>query len=754
LLGSPYPLVAFAAAGLVVTVGWLLPRRIRAGLLAGAALLVVGTGLAWLEVHRADTDPASTAAGRGSYATLELTVTAIAVPLTSAFGPGNVEQDTGGTQAQRYRIAAESNLVEVAGKAWTSDVAVSVVAAGPEWATIPVGTRMRVGGLLAVDEFPVVPGVQLRARTPPTVLESAPWWYRVTGVVRSELQRSAQTLAPDPAGLLPGLVVGDTSGIDEKLSADAKTTGLTHLLAVSGSHFAILCGLVVLALRGFGPRVAVVGGALTLVGLVLLVGPQPSVLRAAVMGAVGLLAVLAGRVRTAVPALATAVIVLLLVDPALALSAGFALSVLATGGLVLLAPPWAAALRRRGIPRGWAEFVSIPVAAQVTTLPVVAALSGQVSLASLPANLAVAPVVPIALVIGVLCAVVGPWWPSGGDALAKATEPFLGWISNTAHVLARQADAAVPWPATGPGVLVLSGLVLSALLLLRHRRIRALALAALTGVAAILLPSRVIALPGWPAPGWLLTACDVGQGDAMVLATDEPGVAVLVDTGPDPALVDRCLDRLGVGTIALLVLTHLHADHIDGLAGALHGRSVGAIGVGPEVDLAAALAQVRRTAQAHGVPLVALPLGTRWAAGGLSLQVLGPRQLFHGTDSDPNNDSVVMMAQRAGIRILMTGDVETEAQQQLLNAGTDLAADILKVPHHGSSKDLPSFLRAISPEVAVIGVGKDNDYGHPSPRTLDELRAVGTGTILRTDTDGDVAVSLVNGSLAVTIRGP
>ena len=221
--------------------------------------------------------------------------------------------------------------------------------------------------------------------------------------------------------------------------------------------------------------------------------------------------------------------------------------------------------------------------------------------------------------IGVLCAVVGPWWPSGGSALARADEPLLGWVSGTAHLLARQVGAAVPWPATGPGVLVLSGLVVSGLLLLRHRRIRALALAAVTGVVAVLLPARVIALPGWPAPAWLLTACDVGQGDAMVLATDEPGVAVVVDTGPDPALVDGCLDRLGVGTIPLLVLTHLHADHIDGLSGALQGRSVGAIGVGPEIDLGAALAQVRRTAQEHGVPMVALSLGTHWSVRRLVL---------------------------------------------------------------------------------------------------------------------------------------
>jgi competence protein ComEC len=421
---------------------------------------------------------------------------------------------------------------------------------------------------------------------------------------------------------------------------------------------------------------------------------------------------------------------------------------------VFLAPIWVAALRRRGVPRGWAEFLTVPVAAQLTTMPVVVALSGQVSIAAVPANLAVAPVVPAALVIGVLSAVVGPWWPAGGRGLARMDELLLGWISGTAHLLARQSGAAVPWPATAGGVLISAGLVVAMLMLLRHRRIRALLVAVLGGALAVLLPARVIALPGWPAENWLLTACDVGQGDAMVLATDEPDVAVLVDTGPDPALVDGCLDSLGIGTIPLLVLTHLHADHVDGLAGALDGRSVGAIGIGPETEPAPALAQVYRIAAAHRVPVTPLAVGSRWSTGGLDLDVLAPRQVFHGTDSDPNNDSVVLMARRDGIRMLMTGDIETQAQQQLLNSGIDLHADVLKVPHHGSSKDLPSFLAAVSPDVAVIGVGKDNDYGHPSPRTLDELRRVGTAAILRTDTEGDVAVGVVDGELTTTIRGP
>ena len=239
----------------------------------------------------------------------------------------------------------------------------------------------------------------------------------------------------------------------------------------------------------------------------------------------------------------------------------------------------------------------------------------------------------------------------------------------------------------------------------------------------------------------------------MVLSTDEPGSAVVVDTGPDPGPVGDCLDRLGIGTIPLLVLTHLHADHIDGLPGVLEGRSVGAIGVGAEREPAAAWRTIQSTAALRGIPVVELPVGTQWTSGGLDLGVLGPQKLFTGTDSDPNNDSVVLMAQRAGERILMTGDMETEAQQSLLTARIDLHADILKVPHHGSAKDLPSFLAAVSPQVAVIGVGRDNDYGHPSSRTLAELQKVGVATILRTDADGDVLVCLIDGQLQTVRRG-
>jgi competence protein ComEC len=289
--------------------------------------------------------------------------------------------------------------------------------------------------------------------------------------------------------------------------------------------------------------------------------------------------------------------------------------------------------------------------------------------------------------------------------------------------------------------------------LLRRRWFRLVVVAGLVGATVVLVPIRVVA-PGWPVDGWLLVACEVGQGDALVLSTGEPGTAIVVDTGPDPGLVDGCLSRLGIGTIALIVLTHLHADHVDGLSGTLDGRSVGMIAVGPGREPAMAWREVNGLAAERGVPVTQFRPGDVASVGDATLAVLGPAQEFRGTDSDPNNDSLVIMADVGGTRILLTGDIEIEAQQALLNAAADLDADVLKAPHHGSSKLLERFVDRVSPEVAVIGVGAENDYGHPSPNALSLLEREGVRTVLRTDIQGDVAVGRQDQELVAAERGP
>jgi competence protein ComEC len=255
----------------------------------------------------------------------------------------------------------------------------------------------------------------------------------------------------------------------------------------------------------------------------------------------------------------------------------------------------------------------------------------------------------------------------------------------------------------------------------------------------------------------VMVACDVGQGDALVLNAGD-GSAVVVDTGPDPGAVDRCLDGLGVTAVPLVVLSHLHADHAAGLPGVTLGRPVGEVEIGPGSTPAEQLDAVLGWAAANGASVRRAVYGERRALGRWSWQVVAPlptpsaTSLGDDRSGQENNASLVMLARCcAGLRVLLTGDVEPEAQRALLRSGVDLRADVLKVPHHGSRYQEADLLTAVGAEVAVVSAGADNDYGHPAPETLDLLRRAGADTY-RTDTGGDVAVLWTEGRLAVHTR--
>ncbi|MCZ3388294.1 MAG: MBL fold metallo-hydrolase, partial [Actinomycetia bacterium] len=215
---------------------------------------------------------------------------------------------------------------------------------------------------------------------------------------------------------------------------------------------------------------------------------------------------------------------------------------------------------------------------------------------------------------------------------------------------------------------------------------------------------------------------------------------------PDPALVDRCLDRLGIEQVPLLVLTHFHADHVDGLPGVLDGRRVGSVLVSPlreppeQVDMVAAAT--------HGMEVTEAVPGQTGQWGPVSWRVLWPSGLITGEGSDANNASVVLLVEVSGVRLLLTGDVEPTAQQAMLANGTVPRADVLKVPHHGSRFQDEGFISAVGARVAVISVGEGNPYGHPSPELVESLSDTGM-IVARTDTDGSVAVVVDGDDLRV-----
>nr|WP_244206255.1 ComEC/Rec2 family competence protein [Micromonospora chalcea] len=637
----------------------------------------------------------------------------------------------------------------------TGPVRALVLATDPAWRPLLPGQRVTTQGRLSAPRGGDLTAAVLSAADPPTLRGSASWPQRAAGVLRSGLQRACAPLPDAPGGLLPGLVVGDTSRLLPEVEEDFRATGMTHLNAVSGSNVAIVVGAVLLLARWAraGPRTAATLCVLALVGFVILVRPSPSVVRAAAMGAIGLAALAAGRSRSALPALAAAVTGLILYDPDLAGDPGFALSVCATGGLLLLAPGWRDALRRRGVPPGLAEALAVPAAAQLACGPVIAGLSATVSLVAVPANLLAVPAVAPATVLGVLAAVLSPVWPGGAEFLAWLASWPARWLVAVAAHGADLPAGNLPWVGGVAGALLLAGVSVALLLAFRRRRARRLVAVVVMAVVLGAAPIRLLA-SGWPPRGWVVVACAVGQGDAVVLPV-AAGRAVVVDAGPDPSGVDACLRRLRVREVSLLVVSHFHVDHVGGVAGVFRGRRVGAV-VGPSwSEPPYGAAQVREAARRAGAPLAAAQAGWRWRAGAVDLVAVGPPYPLRGSRSDPNNNSLVLTATVAGVRVLLAGDAETEEQRAMLETmpAAAIRADVLKVAHHGSAYQDPQFLAAVRPAVALVCVGVDNDYGHPNAGLLDRL-ARGGARVLRTDTGGDLAAVRVGAGLAVVTRGP
>ena len=294
-------------------------------------------------------------------------------------------------------------------------------------------------------------------------------------------------LPPDQAAMLPALVLGDTSAVATATSREFRAAGMTHLTAVSGANVTIVCGAVLFSARLIGPRMAVLLAAVALVAFVVVVQPTASVLRAAVMGAIALAGILSSRRRQAIPALSTTVLVLMAFAPHLAVDVGFALSVLATAALVVIAPLWSRRLVGRGCPKPLADAVAVAWAAHVVTAPLVAAISGRFSLVAAAANLAAAAVIAPITVLGSAAAVLCIPWPAAAQLLIRFTGPEVWWVLSVAHWSAGIPAATVPVPAGVPGVLVVGGVTVLVVVLWRWRWFRAATgLAAIAGAACLL----------------------------------------------------------------------------------------------------------------------------------------------------------------------------------------------------------------------------------------------------------------------------
>jgi competence protein ComEC len=549
----------------------------------------------------------------------------------------------------------------------------------------------------------------------------------------------ARSLAPGVRGerraVIAGVVLGEDEGLDPELRERFRSSGLYHLLAVSGQNVAYVVGGVLLLawILGIARWIGELAALGAVGGYLLAVGWQPSVVRAGVAGGLASLAWLMGRARDRWYFLLVGATVLLAWNPYSLLEPGFELSFAAVASIFVLVPRIEARLEGYPVPQGLATAIAVAAACGGVTAPILMLHFRAAPLFTVVSNALAGPVVAPLLGLALIATVLDPVLPEAAFAIAWLNGWLAAYLAGCARFFGGLPHAQLTsWRSLG----VVLALALFALLLARLPPPRGRR-------AAVLAAMLVVVLVGWrlrperpvpPPAGLRIVMLDVGQGDSILLQTRAG--AILVDEGPPEADVAGRLRKLGVRRLAALVVTHPHRDHVGGAADVVDQLPVGFVLDPLEPTDSHEEGALRREAGARAVPVVPARVGRSYRLGALRIRVLWPDGPGVRGE-DPHDHGAVLLATYGRFDALLTGDSESAVTLPLRPPPVEL----LKVAHHGSSDPgIADLLRLVHPAVALVSVGEGNDYGHPAPSTVAALERAPGLSLYRTDEDGQITV--------------
>jgi len=547
----------------------------------------------------------------------------------------------------------------------------------------------------------------------------------------------------DPEALVAGLAIGERELLSEGAQQAMREVSLTHLVAVSGANLAIVMGAVwfLLGNAGLSRNLRFLFSGLALVCYVLLVGPEPSVIRAGAMALAVLVAMALGRGTNPIHSLALAVVSLLLLDQSLASDLGFALSVIATTGLLIGARPIADRLSFLPLPLALA--LGAGIAAQVFTLPVMVLIQPGFPLYGIIANLLVEPVVAPVTVLGIIAVLAVPVSSLISNVATAVAAIGTSWILGVATFFAAMPQTRLHLVGGLTGQVMLWLLVAALAIGVTARgALRKLAIAAFgsTSGLVLILSSADLYRHVSVMSDWSVMTCDVGQGDAMLVRSAEK--VALIDVGKSPELIKQCLQDSGVSELDLLILTHYDQDHVAGISGLSNVKLHQVLVSGFEDDRPV-VSVVEAELTKHGISSQIALAGQRAEFGECSLHILGPSNPEQAESS--NEASIVSFFDCPRFQFLNLADTGEAAQERLISPVQALAsADslrIVKVAHHGSSDQNEKLYQVFRPDVALYSVGVENNYGHPTTKTLNLTAGIGSVN-LRTDLDGALGVRI------------